>query len=46
LRLMDELLEKILREPSARLLKERELRQKLHDIELFRELFGLGRRTR
>jgi glutamyl-tRNA reductase len=46
LRLMDELLEKILHEPSARLLKERELRQKLHDLELFRELFGLGRRTR
>lgn len=46
LRLMDELLEKILREPSARLLKERELREKLHDIELFRNLFGLGKGQR
>jgi glutamyl-tRNA reductase len=46
LRMMDELLEKILREPSARLLKERELREKLHDIELFRDLFGLGRDKR
>ena len=43
LRMMDELLEKILREPSERLLKERELREKLHDIELFRDLFGLGK---
>ncbi len=46
LRLMDELLEKIVGEPSSRLLKERELREKLHDIELFRDLFGLGRDKR
>ena len=46
LRLMDELLKKVLDEPSARLLKERELREKLHDIELFRDLFGLGRGKR
>lgn len=46
LRLMDELLERILREPSARLLKERELREKLHDIELFRDLFGLDKDKR
>ncbi len=43
LRLMDELLEKVLGEPATRLLKERELREKLRDIELFRDLFGLGK---
>jgi glutamyl-tRNA reductase len=42
-RMMDELLESVLHDPSSRLLKEKELRQKLHDIELFRELFGLGK---
>jgi glutamyl-tRNA reductase len=41
-RLMDKLLEKIVHEPSARMLKEREVRDKLRDIELFRDLFGLG----
>ena len=41
-RLMDQLLERIVHEPSARLLKEREVRDKLRDIELFRDLFGLG----
>ena len=46
LRLMDSLLERILREPSARLLKEREIREKLQDIELFRDLFGLGKGKR
>lgn len=43
MRMMDELLEKIVREPSSRLLKERDLREKLRDIELFRDLFGLNR---
>lgn len=46
LRMMDELLEKIVHEPSSRLLKERELREKLQDIELFRELFGLRKDRR
>jgi glutamyl-tRNA reductase len=40
-RLMDELLESVLHDPSSRMLKEKELRDKLRDIELFRELFGL-----
>jgi len=40
-RMMDQLLESVLHDPSSRLLKEKELREKLRDIELFRDLFGL-----